>query len=112
MTRRALGLLMAGGLLFARPAYEDEITKWRLDREAALKADGGWLSVAGLFWLHEGANPFGKEASNAVTLSSLHRPRFAADSAPAPESGSFQRCPLHPYGSRQAELGLLHARGA
>jgi uncharacterized protein (DUF1684 family) len=68
MTRRALGLLMAGGLLFAGSAYEDEITKGRLDREAALKADGGWLSVAGLFWLHEGANPFGKEASNAVTL--------------------------------------------
>ena len=68
MLRRALVLLMAGGLLLAWPAYEDEIARWRLDREAALKADGGWLSVAGLFWLHEGANPFGKEASSAVAL--------------------------------------------
>jgi len=34
----------------------------------ALKADGGWLSVAGLFWLHEGANPSGKEASNDIVL--------------------------------------------
>jgi uncharacterized protein (DUF1684 family) len=68
MPKRALVLMMAGGLLFAWSAYEDEIAKWRRDREAGLKADGGWLSVAGLFWLHEGANPFGKEASNDVAL--------------------------------------------
>ena len=68
MLTRAMVLLMAGGMLFAWSAYEDEITRWRLDREAALKADGGWLSVAGLFWLHAGANPFGKEASSDVVL--------------------------------------------
>jgi uncharacterized protein (DUF1684 family) len=68
MLTRALVLFTACGMLFAWSAYEDEITKWRRDREAALKADGGWLSVAGLFWLHEGANPFGKEASNDIAL--------------------------------------------
>jgi uncharacterized protein (DUF1684 family) len=30
--------------------------EWRADYEAKLKAPDGWLSVAGLFWLHEGAN--------------------------------------------------------
>jgi uncharacterized protein len=30
--------------------------EWRAKYEAGLKAPDGWLSVAGLFWLHEGAN--------------------------------------------------------
>jgi len=30
--------------------------QWRADYEASLKAPDGWLSVAGLFWLHEGVN--------------------------------------------------------
>jgi uncharacterized protein (DUF1684 family) len=30
--------------------------EWRANYEASLKAPDGWLSVAGLFWLHEGAN--------------------------------------------------------
>ena len=38
------------------PAYRARIAAWRAEREAALKADGGWLTVTGLFWLHEGAN--------------------------------------------------------
>ena len=33
-----------------------------------MKRDGGWLSVAGLFWLHEGANTFGKDAGNEIVL--------------------------------------------
>ena len=42
-------LLAAGG-------YQSEIRQWQLDRERSLKADDGWLTVAGLFWLHEGIN--------------------------------------------------------
>jgi uncharacterized protein (DUF1684 family) len=30
--------------------------EWRANYEASLKAPDGWLSVAGLSWLHEGAN--------------------------------------------------------
>ena len=41
--------------------YQAEIAEWRKQREARLKADGGWLTVAGLFWLHDGANRFGKD---------------------------------------------------
>src|SRR5271165_1862676 len=37
-------------------------------REEALRADGGWLSVAGLFWLKEGANTIGTAANAAIRL--------------------------------------------
>jgi len=61
-------LLLAMVGAAAVSAYQSEIAEWRRAREAALKADGGWLSVAGLFWLHEGANRFGQDASNDVAL--------------------------------------------
>lgn len=41
---------------------------WRKDREAKLKTDTGWLTVAGLFWLKEGANKFGSAADNDLVL--------------------------------------------
>lgn len=59
---------LAAVAVVAASVYQSEIAGWRRAREAALKADGGWLSVAGLFWLHEGANRFGKDASNDVVL--------------------------------------------
>ena len=37
-------------------AYQAAIAKWRQQKEAALRADGGWLTVSGLFWLKEGQN--------------------------------------------------------
>jgi uncharacterized protein (DUF1684 family) len=37
-------------------AYQAGIEKWRAEREAGLKADGGWLTVNGLFWLKDGEN--------------------------------------------------------
>ena len=54
--------------LFAATAYQTEIAQWRRQREEGLKRDGGWLSVAGLFWLHEGANTFGKDPGNEIVL--------------------------------------------
>jgi uncharacterized protein (DUF1684 family) len=52
----------------ADDAYRNEIQGWRERREASLKSDGGWLSVAGLFWLKEGPNRFGTHASNDIVL--------------------------------------------
>ena len=54
----AILFLFAGALLAATGAtsYSDAAARWRADYEASLKAPGGWLSVAGLFWLHEGDN--------------------------------------------------------
>jgi uncharacterized protein (DUF1684 family) len=49
-------------------AYRADIDKWRADREARLKSDGGWLQVVGLFWLKDGANAFGTDAGNAIVL--------------------------------------------
>jgi uncharacterized protein (DUF1684 family) len=57
------------------PAYRQSVEKWRQDYETKLKGDDGWLSVAGLFWLHEGENRFGSAAGNDIVISS--------DSAPA-----------------------------
>jgi uncharacterized protein len=57
-----------GGLYAASGTYQSEMAEWRRQREAALVADGGWLTVTGLFWLHEGANRFGSQAANEIVL--------------------------------------------
>ncbi len=62
------GLLLGCGALLAVSTYETEILKWRQEREAALKAPAGWLSLAGLFWFHEGANQFGKDPACDIPL--------------------------------------------
>jgi uncharacterized protein (DUF1684 family) len=49
-------------------SYTDEILAWRAARESSLKADGGWLTLAGLFWLKEGANSFGTASGNDIVL--------------------------------------------
>ena len=48
--------------------YDAEIQAWRQGRESRLKADGGWLTVAGLFWLKEGDNRFGSDKGSEVVL--------------------------------------------
>jgi len=68
MTPRTILLSLAGLALMASTPYTDEIAKWRNQREDRLKAEGGWLSVAGLFWLHDGANTFGKDEKNDIVL--------------------------------------------
>jgi uncharacterized protein (DUF1684 family) len=65
---RLVLLLCAGIAMAAVSGYEAEIAQWRREREAKLKADGGWLSLAGLFWLHEGANRFGHDQGNDIVL--------------------------------------------
>ena len=48
--------------------YRDEIEVWRQQRLAALKADDGWLTVAGLFWLKQGETKIGSDPSNDILL--------------------------------------------
>ena len=62
--RLTLVLLAAVALM----AAADGITKWRADYEADLKAPNGWLSVAGLFWLHTGDNIVGSDPQSDVVL--------------------------------------------
>jgi hypothetical protein len=49
-------------------AYEEDQRRWRAERDRTLRAEDGWLAVAGLFFLQPGANTFGAEASNALVL--------------------------------------------
>ena len=46
----------------------EEVLKWREQREARLKSDTGWLTLAGLFWLKEGDNRFGADPGNEIAL--------------------------------------------
>ena len=48
--------------------YSNEVAQWREKREAALRADDGWLTVTGLFWLHQGSNRIGSDPSSDVLL--------------------------------------------
>lgn len=52
----------------AQNATNPELQKWRAEREAKLKADDGWLTVTGLFWLKEGVNTVGTASDNDIVL--------------------------------------------
>jgi len=64
----------------ADPSYVREVEGWQRERLQRLTADGGWLTVAGLFWLKPGANTFGADAGNDIVL--------PAHAAP-PQAGTF-----------------------
>jgi hypothetical protein len=57
--------------------YRAEVEEWREAREARLAADGGWLTLAGLFWLKEGPNRFGTDASADIVLPEGSAPAHA-----------------------------------
>jgi uncharacterized protein (DUF1684 family) len=44
------------------------IQLWRAERLAALTSDTGWLTLVGLYWLHDGANSFGRARTNTIAL--------------------------------------------
>jgi uncharacterized protein len=48
--------------------YREENERWRQKREADLKADDGWLTVSGLFWLRPGETRIGSDPSNDILL--------------------------------------------
>ena len=49
-------------------SYRTSLETWRHDYEERLKAPQGWLSVAGLFWLHEGENRMGSDPQSDIVL--------------------------------------------
>jgi len=57
--------------------YQKEIESWRQAREARLRSDEGWLTVAGLFWLKEGENRVGSDAGAEVVLPAHSAPSRA-----------------------------------
>lgn len=48
--------------------YVAETQQWRKDAEARLKAEDGWLAVAGLYWLKEGTNRAGTSEASEIML--------------------------------------------
>jgi uncharacterized protein (DUF1684 family) len=52
----------------AAAAHRAEVEAFRAQREARLRRPDGWLTLAGLFWLDEGANSFGSDSANRVVL--------------------------------------------
>jgi len=49
-------------------SYRQSVEQWRRQYEGGLKSDDGWLTVSGLFWLHEGKNEFGSDPLNDIVL--------------------------------------------
>lgn len=72
-----LTLLLALAPAAAEEAYRTEIQKLRDEQEAKLRAEDGWLTVVGLFWLKRGPNRFGADPSNEIVLPSGSGPARA-----------------------------------
>ena len=69
MISRALVAVLVLAIVPVDPAsYRAQIEKWRQQREENLKAENGWLTVAGLFWLKEGESTMGTGAGNSFVL--------------------------------------------
>ncbi len=62
---RATGPAAAASPLEAERA---SIDAWRAQRTRGLTSDSGWLTLAGLFWLKDGENSFGRAPANALVL--------------------------------------------
>src|SRR5688572_14500734 len=65
---RALAAAVLAVAAAATSPYVAEIEQWRAKREERLKADGGWLTVTGLFWLKDGPNTLGSGPGNDIKL--------------------------------------------
>jgi hypothetical protein len=49
-------------------SYRASIEQWRAQHQTELEAEGGWLTVSGLFWLKDGINRAGANQSNEIVL--------------------------------------------
>ncbi|MBK9168120.1 MAG: DUF1684 domain-containing protein [Bryobacterales bacterium] len=59
---------MGAAAISAVAARADDLEAWRQDREQRLAAPGGWLSVAGLFWLKDGEQHAGSDPGLEIVL--------------------------------------------
>lgn len=44
------------------------VEEWRKKRDASLRKEDGWLTLAGLYWLEEGDTSFGSSADNDIVF--------------------------------------------
>lgn len=59
------------------PNYVKEINEWDAKRVNRLKADDGWLNLAGRFWLKQGTSTFGSAKDNDLIVESADFPQHA-----------------------------------
>ena len=60
---------IAGGAAAIDPAaHRREVEAWRQARDARLRSETGWLTLAALYWLRPGVNRFGAAAGNDLVL--------------------------------------------
>jgi len=62
---------------FDELSYKKEIETWQRDRTATLTKQDGWLTVIGLYWLNEGENKFGSDATTPIRLPRERAPLVA-----------------------------------
>jgi len=77
-----LCLTIQWNLLLAQQGFQQETDAWHARRVTALKAEDGWINLAGLHWLSEGLQSFGSDASRAIVFPPGH---IAAN------AGTFER---------------------
>jgi len=58
-------------------SYEQELEQWKAKRLTSLKSEDGWLALIGLFWLKEGENRFGSDATGEIVLPDGKAPALA-----------------------------------
>lgn len=63
-----LCLTVQCNILLAQQGFQQETDAWHERRVAALKAEDGWVNLAGLHWLSEGLQTFGSDASRAIVF--------------------------------------------
>ena len=56
------------GAAFDAALHREEVLDWRLGRLERLMAPTGYLTLAGLFWLHPGSYSFGSDPTNDVVF--------------------------------------------
>lgn len=54
--------------------YIQELETWRQKLDQSLRAENGWLALAGLYWMKPGQNSFGSDDSNDIQLAGKQVP--------------------------------------
>nr|WP_295922302.1 DUF1684 domain-containing protein [uncultured Dyadobacter sp.] len=65
-TLTVASVLLLSAFTIGDGPYENEIRQWHEKRVESLKAESGWLNLAGLYWLKEGTNTFGSAEENDI----------------------------------------------
>lgn len=73
--------------------YERSILAWRQEKERSLRAEEGWLALAGLFWLSEGVNLAGSHPDCAIRLPDGSAPALAGEFITRGEEVLFRAAP-------------------